>query len=207
MIFKELDPFDSQDADALAIHRAQEQMAYYLRRAFGTSLEVDALSGLRLSSGGITAQIDHLVLHAYGMVIVDCQSVLGGLQVRPDGQWLSWRNSRMVAMPSPIERVFAQAAALKQFLDKKAKQASFFNRLEIAVLVAVPDKGTIEWPSSGGLSVVCNADQVPLRVKKHAEECAIRSAGPGVLTWEQRSRVAEFLKTVHKPQTNAKVGA
>ena len=90
MIFKELDSFESQNADTLAIHRAQEQMTYYLRRAFGTSEDVDALSGLRLSSGGIDAQVDHLVLHPYGMVIVDCQSVMGGLQVRYDGQWLHW---------------------------------------------------------------------------------------------------------------------
>ena len=199
MIFKELDSFESQNADTLAIHRAQEQMTYYLRRAFGTSEDVDALSGLRLSLGGIDAQVDHLVLHPYGMVIVDCQSVLGGLQVRYDGQWMRWRNSSAVAMPSPIERVFAQASAFKQFLDKKVKQPGFFSRVEIAVLVAVPDKGTIEWPSSGALSVVCNADQVPNRVRKHVEECAGRMAGPGVLNLEQRHRLAEFLHASHKP--------
>jgi len=200
MIFKELDPFDSQNADLLAIHRAQEQMGYYLRRAFGTSEEIDALSGVRLSSGGVLAQIDHLVLHPFGMLVVDCQSVLGGLQVHYDGRWLSWRNSQAVEMPSPIERVFAQAAAFKQFLEKKAKRPEFFERVEIAVMVAVPDKGTIEWPSSGALSVVCNADQVPNRVRKHVQEYASRSMGKGVLNLEQRHQLAEFLRVAHKPK-------
>ena len=95
--------------------------------------------------------------------------------------------------------MFAQASAFKQFLDKKVKQPGFFSRVEIAVLVAVPDKGTIEWPSSGALSVVCNADQVPNRVRKHVEECAGRMAGPGVLNLEQRHRLAEFLHASHKP--------
>jgi hypothetical protein len=199
MIFKELDSFESQNADTLAVHRAQEQMTYYLRRAFGTSEGIDALSGLRLSSGDIEVQIDHLVMHPYGMVIVDCQSVLGGLQVRHDGQWLRWRNSQAVEMPSPIERVFAQAAALQRFLEKKVKQPGFFDRVELAVLVAVPDKGTIEWPSSGALSVVCNADQVPVRVNQRVVECASQRVGSGVLNLEQRHRLAEFLRASHKP--------
>ncbi|MFM2276110.1 MAG: hypothetical protein RL211_1982 [Pseudomonadota bacterium] len=199
MIFKELDSFESQNADTLAVHRAQEQMTYYLRRAFGASEGIDALSGLRLSSGDIEVQIDHLVIHPYGMVIVDCQSVLGGLQVRFDGQWLRWRNSQAVEMPSPIERVFAQAAAFKRFLDKKVKQPGFSNRVEIAVLVAVPDKGTIEWPSGGALSVVCNADQVPSRVCAHVQECAGRPDRHGMLSPDPRHRLAEFLRASHKP--------
>ncbi|MEY4882330.1 MAG: hypothetical protein RIS34_184 [Pseudomonadota bacterium] len=201
MIFKELDSFESQNADMLAVHRAQEQMTYYLRRAFGTSDEVDVLSGLRLSSGDIRAQIDHLLLHPYGMVIVDCQSVLGGLQVRSDGKWLRWRNSSMVEMPSPIDRVFFQAAALKQFLEKKVKQPGFFSRVEVAVMVAVPDKGTIEWPPTGALSVVCNADQIPARVAQRVLDYERQTSGPGALALNHRRRLAEFLQASHKPLT------
>ncbi len=199
MIYKELDALNSVAADATAIHFAQEMMAAHLTRAFASSGDVDVLSGLRVKAGNVTAQVDHLVLHPYGLMVVDCQSVLGGLQVCEDGQWLSWRNSHVSEMRSPVHRVFAQASAFKQFLEMKVKQRGFFSKMEMAVLVAVPDKSAIEWPPSGALSIVCNTAQVPARILQRVQDCALRFGGRGIFHAEHRDRLAEFLCAAHQP--------
>lgn len=69
MIYKDLDPFTGSDKFAVAGRRAEEQMVHYLKRFFGSSQEVDVLNYLRIDLQGEIAQMDHLVLHPFGLSI------------------------------------------------------------------------------------------------------------------------------------------
>lgn len=63
MIVKELDWFISQDRFAKAGREAEEQMSFYLRRAFADNQNIYVLNDLRLEYEDDAAQIDHLILH------------------------------------------------------------------------------------------------------------------------------------------------
>lgn len=199
MIFKELEPFSGQDKFQVAGRKAEEQMAHYLRRFFGHSNDVDVLNYLRIDLGGEVAQMDHLVLHAYGLLIVESKSVAGSVQIKEDGQWIRWFNKQPQGMRSPVTQARMQAMLLKELLGKTVKQKGFFEQVQMDVLVAISDSGTIQWPATGSLPEVCKADQVPEKITQRINEAGSVRQTTGVLTAEHRRVVADFLCKVHKP--------
>ena len=201
MVFKELDPLDWQDQSVVVRRTADDQMPYYLRRYFGNSAEVDVLNQLRVSTGGLRTQVDHLLMHSYGLVVVDSRSVSGRLQVMDDGRWICLHREPPRTIPSPVTHAYAQALSLKAFLAKKVRQKGFFDQVELDVVVAVPDTEAIEWPSKGALVEVCNADEVPAHVIQQLAEYRRLGTGPGLLVPEQRRRLANFLLLKHIPVT------
>jgi hypothetical protein len=203
VIFKELDPFRSEDKFEVAGRKAEEQMAHYLRRFFGSSPDVDVLNYLRIDLGGEVAQIDHLVLHPYGLLIVESKSVAGSVQIKEDGQWIRWFNKQPKGMRSPVTQAKMQLMLLKELLDRTVKQKGFFDQVRMDVLVAISDAGTIQWPPSGALPEVCKADQVPDRVIQRVDQFRKIRQAPDLLAPEHRRVIGEFLKRVHKPLDRA----
>ena len=124
-------------------------MAHYLRRFFGSSAEVDVLNYLRIELGGEVAQMDHLVLHPYGLLIVESKSVSGSVQIKDDGQWIRWFAKQPQGMRSPVTQAKMQLMLLKELLDKTVKQKGFFDQVAMDVVVAISDSGTIQWPATG----------------------------------------------------------
>jgi tellurite resistance protein len=51
----------------------------------------------------------------------------------------------------------------------------------------------------GPLAEVCNSDQVHERVLQRVVECRRTAAAPGLLTASERRRLAEFLRSLHRP--------
>jgi Nuclease-related domain len=199
MIHKDLDPFTGQDKFSVAGRRAEEQMAFYLRRFFGSSAEVDVLNYLRIELEGEVAQMDHLILHPFGLLIVESKSVVDSVQIESDGQWIRWYNNHPQGMRSPITQARMQAMLLKALLDKKVKQTGIFDRLQLDVLVAISDQGRIQWPASGPLPEVCKADQVHERIQQKLEEARRAATATVTLSANNRQRIADFLCAMHKP--------
>ncbi len=199
MIYKDLDPFSGQDKFGVAGRRAEEQMAFYLRRFFSGSADIDVLNSLRIELGGEVAQIDHLVLHPFGLLIVESKSVVESVQIESDGQWIRWFNNHPQGMRSPITQARMQAMLLKALLDKAVKQEGVFDRLLLDVLVAISDKGRIQWPATGPLPEVCKADQVHERISQKLEEARRAATATVTLSVKNRQRIADFLCAMHKP--------
>jgi len=99
MILKERNAAEHRDADRLseAGAKAEEQMAFYLRRVFQEREDVLVFNDLRLvDENGDTAQIDHLVMHGRGFVLIKSKSVTTEIRVngrrvagdRRDCYWL-----------------------------------------------------------------------------------------------------------------------
>jgi hypothetical protein len=105
----------------------------------------------------------------------------------------------MCVICSPVTRACEQALSLKAFLDKMVRQKGFFDRLELDVMVAVPDTEAIRWPASGAQIEVCNADALPRLVNARIDQYRTLGAGPGLLVAQQRRRLAEFLVLKHRP--------
>lgn len=199
MIRKELDPYEGSGKLELAGRKAEEQMAFYLRRFFGVSADVDVLNYLRIDLNGEVAQMDHLVLHPFGLLIVESKSVSDGVQITDDGQWMRWFNRKPSGMASPITQTQLQGKLLKELLEKTVKQKGFFDQVRLDVLVAISDSGTITWPKSGALPEVCKADQVPDRINNRIEQFRKLRKVPDILNGDHRRVIADFLLKAHKP--------
>jgi len=201
MILKELDPFHGGDEQAFAARISADRMAYYLRRYFRRSNTVDVLNGLRIRSSASMARIDHLVLHAHGMLVIEREDVGGRVQIDDDGNWTSLADERTLILGSPITRAYVQALLLKAFLDRRVRQKGFFDNLELDVLVVVADDAEIEWPQTGRLVEVCNRDAVYDRVEQRFEQCRLAARGPGPLNEAERRTLGSFLCLSHWPRS------
>ena len=166
---------------------------------FGSSADVDVLNYLRIDLNGEVAQMDHLVLHPFGLLIVESKSVSDGIQITDDGQWMRWFNRKPAGMASPITQAQLQSKLLKELLEKTVKQKGFFDKVRLDVLVAISDGGTITWPKSGALPEVCKADQVPDRINNRIYQFRKLGKEPDILTGDHRRVIAEFLLKAHKP--------
>ncbi len=176
MIVKELDTFVTGDTLARAGRKAEENLAHYLSRAFKTSTDFLVFNGLRLAEkDGDAAQMDHLILHRYGVIIVESKSVSSRVRINEHEEWSRFWNDTWRGMPSPIKQAERQGAFLQHYLhgfrdylqpktSPASKQESYC-QLPVDVLVAISDSGIIDRPSKMLLETVSKADQITERIQ------------------------------------------
>ncbi|MEP0870763.1 NERD domain-containing protein [Trichocoleus desertorum AS-A10] len=215
MIVKELDAFVSQNKFAKAGRTAEEQMAFYLRRAFSDEQKLYVFNDLRLEQGDDAAQIDHLILHRHGVVIIESKSVSEQVEVNQHSEWIRWFNGSPQGMPSPIQQARRQADFLKKYLNDHADRLrgkilglqTYFGGMGLDVLVAISDSGMIKRPEGMTLEEIAKADQVVERVQAIVEKYRkanslfslnLKDAG----YWfndEELSKIVDFLVQHHRP--------
>lgn len=198
MIFKELDPFQSDDKFARSGRSAEEKMAFYLKRFFGNDPDILVLNGIRVEADGDAAQIDHLIIHSHGLSIVESKSVHGKIQIKDDGQWIRWFGANQSkGMASPITQARLQERFFRDVLGKASKNPAFFSKFPIDLYVAISDDGVIIWPQTGAVAGVCKADQVADKIIG-ANQGKARDKGLE-LSPENRLKIATFLRAINKP--------
>lgn len=154
MIVKEKTGEIPEDVFGKAGHKAEQQMAFYLRRAFGESGDVHVFNDLRLERNGEVAQIDHLVLHRFGFVLIESKSVSGRIEVNGQLEFVRIAGGQRRGMQSPIQQVKLQCELLRRLLDankeKLRKKVLFglrqagFGDEHFHRLVAISDGGEIK---------------------------------------------------------------
>lgn len=154
---------------------AESQLAHYLNRHFADNEELHVLHDLRLrdpeqpeQTGKAGAcQIDHLLIHRWGMFIVESKSVTSEVRVRSDGsggdEWTRMWNGAEKGIPSPIRQAKRQGEFLRAYLRRhcaellgklplgmrtlgKAVTGSDqrgFRNLPVQLVVAISDSGRI----------------------------------------------------------------
>lgn len=132
---------------------AEKQMAFYLKRAFSESEDVFVYNNLRFVRKGEVAQIDHLVLHRYGFVLIESKSVTGTVEVNRQLEFVRVYRRKRSGMKSPISQVEMQAELLQKLLTdhKNALRRKVmmgliqggFGECRFTRLVAVSDNGEI----------------------------------------------------------------
>jgi len=218
MIVKELDPLQFGDPLARAGRRTEEQMAFYLRRAFAAAEDIRVFHDLRLEHKGEIAQIDHLVLHRWGIVLIESKSVTTTLRVNRQGEWARRVYGRWQGMPSPVLQVKRQGDLLKTLLGENVERLlgkvlglQFrFGHMPVDYLVAISDGGIIERVGNPDLPEVCKSDQVTERVdafvKRYRKANSLMSviATDSKDAWhtlrpQEMQRISDFLLLNHSP--------
>ncbi|EMI22084.1 NERD domain-containing protein [Rhodopirellula maiorica SM1] len=154
MIVKEKESPRPTDAMGKAGYEAEKQMAFFLRRAFAESPDVMVFNDVMYQRNGERAQIDHLVIHRFGFVIVESKSVTGTVEVNEHLEFVRKSGGRRSGMRSPIEQGRLQAQLLQDLLNdakeslrpKKlfGKVQPYFGDERFTVFVAISDQGVIE---------------------------------------------------------------
>src|ERR1017187_9656862 len=177
MICKERDSREHPAHDKLseAGAKAEEQMAFYLKRAFRDDSEAWVFNDLRYETDeGDAAQIDHLVLHRSGFILIESKSVTSKVRIHQNGEWERLWNNHWQGMPSPIKQVERQLEFLRRALHAYREQLLGklifghgqvgFGSVPFEILVAISDCGSID--RKGDFPEVTKADLVPDRVRE-----------------------------------------
>ena len=198
MIRKELDAFEDAGKYAVAGRNAEEKMAFYLKRYFANNPNIHVLNHIRLEFNGDAAQIDHLVIHPFGMTIVESKSVYGKIQIKDDGQWMRWYGNQSKGMASPLTQARLQASFLKDFLNRAANPKDFFNSIPVQIMIAISDEGIILWPKEGKHQEVWKADQIADSLIS-TQENATSIKQKELLNQSHIEKLCNFLCSSHKP--------
>ena len=190
--------------------RAERQIAHYLHRAFERVDGVHLLNGLRLvderqpehdGTPGV-CQIDHLVVHCWGLFIVESKSVSEEVGVRRDAsggdEWTRMYRGKETGMASPIRQAARQSEFFRALLERHREQLAGkhpvglrtaskllwgtdqrgFADMPMQLIVAISDTGTIRrmngWtePEKPFPVLVTKADLVPEKIGRELKRHA-----------------------------------
>ncbi|GGP45376.1 hypothetical protein GCM10009347_11050 [Shewanella algicola] len=116
MILKTKSLQTTSTPQAIAGQKQEQDVAFFLRRAFKDNPEVLVINDFKFSFNDETAQIDHLIVYTYGFVLIESKSIKGHVKVNNQGEWTRSYNSQWSGMPSPIKQVELQQTLLKEML-------------------------------------------------------------------------------------------
>jgi Nuclease-related domain len=152
---------------------AERQMAFYLEEAFRRDPCVRLFHNVYFEGdAGVKHQIDHLVVHRLGMVIVESKSVATAVKVDVRGDWTRIRGNKEEGMPCPVAQAERQAIALKQLLEDRyddlgLRDTKKLRKLHVSCVVAISDNG--RWiddrPVPQSSLPVYKADRIAARVQ------------------------------------------
>jgi len=188
---------------------AEHQMSHYLKRAFADTQGILVLNGIRLESDNDSAQIDHLIIHKYGMIIIESKSVHGTIEINEHGEW--HRLGFSEGMASPVEQAKRQAVFLKKYLNKSDLKRSSdswlaifddssLEKVSIDVLVAISDTGIIMRQTN--MDKVYKADMITDKINQIIEHYQEQDGffnlnTPLTLSIETRNEIGKFLVQNH----------
>lgn len=214
MIIKELETQNHTDPLRRAGYEAERQMAHYLKRAFGEDPNKFVLNNLRVEREGEVAQIDHLLVLRFGLLVVESKSVAGQISVNEQGEWTRWWNRQGRGMPSPVLQGRRQLELLCALLDDHTaellerglfglKQRTF-SAMRREVLVAISDGGRITRKTE--VPEVVKADQVSGRIQDSVNQLR-GSLTAFAFSDAEMTRICAFLRNRHVPARDVQFAA
>lgn len=116
MILKELSRKSTISPTAKTGQAQEENVAFFLRRAFKDSPHVFVINDFKFTHNGETAQIDHLIVYSYGFILMESKSITGEVKVNSFSEWTRSFNGKWSGMPSPIKQVELQQILFRELL-------------------------------------------------------------------------------------------
>jgi hypothetical protein len=156
MTVKQIDKKNTTHKFAKAGFNTEKQMAFYLKRAFEDKKDIFVLNDIRLVNNNDVAQIDHLVIHPYGFIIIESKSISSRISVNKYGEWKRIYKGKESGMPSPVQQAKRQMDFLITFLEENSVNIfkeniatkiigkPKYKIFKQDVLVAISDSGIIE---------------------------------------------------------------
>lgn len=171
-------------------YEAEKQLAFYLDRAFREEAYIRIFHGLRLQRDVDVAQIDHLVLHRFGFVIIESKSISESVVVNEHGEFTRTYRGKRQGMPSPVKQAQLQTDLLSRLLNdhKKAlrpimrlgpiKRQPSYTPKRFIQIAAISDRGEIRCAAERPAEVMkAEAVVEAVRAKIAYQELLVSAAG------------------------------
>ncbi|MBD2859484.1 NERD domain-containing protein [Spongiibacter sp. KMU-158] len=97
----------------------EKNISYQLSRRLPSDT-FKIFDNLKLTHDGFSAQIDHLVLHKYGFIIIESKSIHGEVKVNREEEWSRSYKGTWYGIGSPIKQAEQQIEILKSVLQDHA---------------------------------------------------------------------------------------
>ena len=81
MILKDKTFQNAVSPKAKAGQKQEQDVAYFLRRAFKDHKEVFVINDFKFTHNNETAQIDHLIVYTFGFILIESKSIKGEVKV------------------------------------------------------------------------------------------------------------------------------
>ncbi|QNM96994.1 NERD domain-containing protein [Chitinimonas koreensis] len=210
MIVKDIDAYRCESKQEQAGYAAEKRLAWYLAQYFGDEPRLLILNDLRVvAPDGDFCQVDHLLIHQYGLIIVESKSVSGKIQVNEQGEWKRWyfdaaaKKDKSFGIQSPIKQGQMQARRLRRLMLSNAAEntRSAIEKMHIDVLVAISDGGEFLTRERERYQEVCKADQIDERIGELVKlRAQYHGEGDFVLSEQNKTRLAQWLAARHQPR-------
>lgn len=97
-------------------NQQEQDVAFYLRRAFKDDDRVRVFHDLQLCYDGEYAQIDHLIVYTFGFIVIESKSIKGEVRVNAQAEWSRSYRQQWQGMPSPVKQAQLQLKVLRDVL-------------------------------------------------------------------------------------------
>ncbi len=197
MVIKPYAPRSETDPRRAAGDRAERQMAHYLDRYFAEHQRIHVLHDVRIEHGGDRAQIDHLVVHRFGIAIVESKSISTQVRINAQHEWERLWNGRWRGMPDPLLQAERQGLLIKRLLTSRTADLldkvlglvqGTFRTMAIDTYAAVSDQGTIRRARKTQVPSARKADAIPGAIQ---ERIAAYRKAANVLNPDPRTLFAD----------------
>ena len=116
MILKDKTLQNAVSPTAKAGQKQEQDVAFFLRRAFKDHKQVYVINDFKFTHNGETAQIDHLIVYTFGFILIESKSIKGEVKVNDFGEWIRSFGNKWSGMASPIKQVELQQKLLREML-------------------------------------------------------------------------------------------
>ncbi len=96
--------------------KQEQDVAFYLRRAFKNRDDVMVFNDLRIIHDEEVAQIDHLIVTRLGFCLIESKSIKAEVNINKQGEWSRKYNGKVTGFKSPIQQVGLQQKLLSALL-------------------------------------------------------------------------------------------
>lgn len=216
MIVKELDDLIYEDKYSQSGYDAEKQMAYYLKHKFYTNKNIFVINNLRFPWLDEYTQIDHCLIHEYGVIIIESKSVSSKVRYNALGEWHRLWDNSWKGISNPVKQAERQSEAIKGLLNNNCEKLrgkllgiqKRFGLIQVDCLVAISDHcNKIERPEPDAYeNIVIKADLITDRICQILEDYKKRNRifskenPPWTMSLEEATRVKDFLLEQHEPK-------
>jgi hypothetical protein len=113
---------ESSSSRQKAGDKQERDVAFYLRRAFKDSSDYIVFNDYPFSYNNEKAQIDHLIIHRYGFIILESKSIYGEVKVNNKGEWSRSYKGQWSGIPSPIKQANLQSQLFKEMMAANVEE-------------------------------------------------------------------------------------
>ena len=175
MILKPYFDREEREKRRVAGRKAERQMAHYLDRQFRTRRDLHVLHDVWIEHEREVAQMDHLVVHRFGIAIVESKSVSTSVRINAAGEWERQWDGRWRGMPDPILQGERQGLVLKRLLAARQDELldkvlgvfkGTFGFMALDTFAAISDDGTIRRAHKRQASRAMKADAIPKAIEE-----------------------------------------